>query len=158
MPLKGFRSGVIGSVKFSLVSHLGISHTSFKSHYLQAWHFFIDFFCRNRNLMVLRACNTRFLKIVFDSADIFDVFNISAYAQPAMKSIPRMLSQRWNSFRLCSVCDEIRSAYAQCAMKFVPRMLSMNLHVKTVLILPLADHARKFVPRLLSVFGFLPLF
>jgi hypothetical protein len=24
-----------------------------------------------------------------------------------------MLSQRWNSFRVCSVCDEIRSAYAQ---------------------------------------------
>jgi hypothetical protein len=24
-----------------------------------------------------------------------------------------MLSQRWNSFRVCSVCDEIRSVYAQ---------------------------------------------
>ncbi len=34
--------------------------------------FFIYFFCRNRNLMVPRACNTRFLKIVFDSAEIFD--------------------------------------------------------------------------------------
>ncbi len=33
---------------------------------------FFYFFCRNRNLMVLRACNTRFLKIVFDSAKIFD--------------------------------------------------------------------------------------
>jgi hypothetical protein len=39
-----------------------------------------------------RACNTRFLNIIFDSAEIFD--NISAYAQPAMKSIPCMLSQR----------------------------------------------------------------
>jgi hypothetical protein len=39
----------------------------------QAWNFFCDFFCRNRNLMVLRACNTRFLKIVFDSAEIFDL-------------------------------------------------------------------------------------
>ncbi len=38
----------------------------------QAWHFFKYFFCRNRNLMVPRACNTRFLKIVFDSAEIFN--------------------------------------------------------------------------------------
>jgi hypothetical protein len=36
-------------------------------------------------------------------------------------------------------------------MKFVPHMLSMDLHVKTVHILPLAEHARKFVPRMLSV-------
>ncbi len=62
-----------------------------------------------------------------------------------------MLSQRWNPFRVCSASDKIRSAYAQCAMKFVPRMLSMDLHVKTVHILPLAEHARKFVPRMLSV-------
>jgi hypothetical protein len=34
--------------------------------------FFFTFLCRNRNLMVPRACNTRFLKIVFDSAEIFD--------------------------------------------------------------------------------------
>ncbi len=38
----------------------------------QAWNFFFDFFCRNRNLMIPRGCNTRFLKIVFDSAEIFD--------------------------------------------------------------------------------------
>jgi len=38
----------------------------------QAWNFFLYFFCRNRNLMVSRACNTRFLKIVFDSAEIFN--------------------------------------------------------------------------------------
>jgi hypothetical protein len=38
----------------------------------QAWNFFFDFFCINRNLMVPRACNTRFLKIVFNSAEIFD--------------------------------------------------------------------------------------
>jgi hypothetical protein len=30
-------------------------------------------------------------------------------------------------------------------------MLSMDLHVKTILILPLAEHARKFVPRELNV-------
>jgi hypothetical protein len=48
--------------------------------------------------MVPRACNTRFLKIEFDLAEIFD-----------------------------SACDEISSAYApaQHAMKFVPRMLSV---------------------------------
>ncbi len=34
--------------------------------------FFFFFFCKNRNLMVPRVCNTRFLKIVFDSAKIFD--------------------------------------------------------------------------------------
>jgi hypothetical protein len=38
----------------------------------QAWNFFKTFFSRNRNLMVPRACNTRFLKIVFDSAEKFD--------------------------------------------------------------------------------------
>ncbi len=54
---------------------------------------FFDFFCRNRNLMVPRACNRRFLIIVFDSAEIFD--------------FPRMLSMRWNCFRVCSVCDEV---------------------------------------------------
>jgi hypothetical protein len=35
--------------------------------------------------------------------------------------------------------------------KFVPRMLSMDVHVKNVHILPLAEHARKFVPRMLSL-------
>ncbi len=55
----------------------------------QAWIFFF-FFCRNRNLMVPRACYTRFFKIVFDSAEIFD--------------FPRMLSMRWNRFRVCSAC------------------------------------------------------
>ncbi len=62
-----------------------------------------------------------------------------------------MLSQRWNPFRICSASDEIHSAYAQCAMKFVLRILSMVLHVKTVQILLLAEHARKFIPRMLSV-------
>jgi hypothetical protein len=52
--------------------------------------------------MVLRACNTKFLKIVFDSAEIFD---ISAHAQHAMK---------------------IGSQYAQHAMKLVPCMLSVR--------------------------------
>jgi hypothetical protein len=41
--------------------------------------------------------------------------------------------------------------YAQPAMKFVPHMLSMDLHVKTVNILPVAEHARHFVHRMLSL-------
>ncbi len=48
-----------------LLYNIGIKGT-------QAWKFFFDFFCRNQVLMVPRACNTRFLKIVFDSAEIFD--------------------------------------------------------------------------------------
>jgi hypothetical protein len=106
----------------------------------QAWNFFFYFFCRNRNHMVPRACNTRFLKIVFELAEIFDFW-----------TFPRMLSMRWNQFLVCSACDEIRSAHAQCAIKFVPRMLSIDCTFKTVHILPLAEHARKFVPRMLSV-------
>ncbi len=58
---------------------------------------------------------------------------------------------RWNRFLVCSACDEICSAYAQGAIKFVPRMLSMDVHVKTLHILPLAEHALKFVPRMLSL-------
>ncbi len=38
----------------------------------QAWNFFNYFFCRNRNHMVPRACKTRFLKIIFKLAEIFD--------------------------------------------------------------------------------------
>ncbi len=34
--------------------------------------FFCDFFCRNRNHRVPRACNMRFLKIGFELAEIFD--------------------------------------------------------------------------------------
>jgi hypothetical protein len=101
---------------------------------------FLYFFCRNRNLMVPRDRNTRFFKIVFVSAEMFD-----------FKTFPSMLSVRWNPFRVCSVWDKIRSVYAQCTMKFVPRMLSMDVHVKTVHILPLAEYARKFDPRMLSV-------
>ncbi len=85
----------------------------------------------------------------------YSTFKHFAYAQPAMQCILRMLSQRWNSIRVCSVSDEIRSAYAQhgctkitcknclhftagwacakirssyaqCAMKSFPRMLSVR--------------------------------
>ncbi len=73
-----------------------------------------------------------------------------------------MLSKRWNPFPVRSDSDKIRSPYrsdsdkirspyAQCAIKFIPRMLSMDLHVKIVHILALAEQTRKFVPRMLSV-------
>ncbi len=101
---------------------------------------FLFFFCRNWNLMVPRACNTRFLKIVFDSAEIFDFYTFL-----------RMLSMRWNRFSVCSACIEISSPYARCAIKFVPRMLSMDCTCKNVHILPLAEHPQKFVPRMLSM-------
>ncbi len=55
---------------------------------------FFWLFCRNRILMVPRACNTRFLKILF-GRDI-RLLNISVHAQHAMKSVPSMLSMRWN--------------------------------------------------------------
>jgi hypothetical protein len=54
--------------------------------------------------MVPRACNTRFLKIVFDLAE----------------------NSTFKHFRACSACDEIGSQYAQHAMKLVPRMLSVR--------------------------------
>ncbi len=102
--------------------------------------FFFDFFCRNRNHMVPRACNTWFLKIVFDSAEIFNFY-----------TFPRMLSMRWNRLRVCSACEEIRSAYAECVIKFVSCMLSMDCTCRNSSHLQLAEHARKFVPHLLSV-------
>ncbi len=60
--------------------------------------------------MVPRACNTRFLKIVFARYSTFKHF---AYAQSAMKSFPRMLSQRLNHFLICSGCDKIIFPYAE---------------------------------------------
>ncbi len=41
------------------------------------------------------------------------LLNISAHAQHAMKSVPSMLSMRWNWFPVCSVCDKICFAYAK---------------------------------------------
>jgi len=44
--------------------------------------------------MVPRACNTKFLKIVYRFGRDIQLLHISAYAQLAMKSILRMVSQR----------------------------------------------------------------
>jgi hypothetical protein len=66
---------------------------------------FFDFFSGNRNFMVPRPCNTRFLKIVLELAERYSTFK---------------------HFRACSACDKIGSKYAQHAMKLVPRMLSVR--------------------------------
>jgi hypothetical protein len=55
--------------------------------------------------MVPRACNTRFLKIILDSAEIFDFKTF---------------------LRICSVSDEIISTYAQPAFKSLPHMLRVR--------------------------------
>jgi hypothetical protein len=57
----------------------------------QTWN---TLFCRNWNPMVSKACNTRFLKIIFDSLEIFDFL-----------TFPCKLSQRWNMFRRLSGSD-----------------------------------------------------
>jgi hypothetical protein len=70
------------------------------------------------------------------------LLKFSAYAQSAMKSFPRMLSQRLKHFLVCSGCDKIISPYAQHRC---------TVHVKIVNIFPLAEHTRKFIRRMLSV-------
>jgi hypothetical protein len=39
--------------------------------------------------------------------------HILPLAEHAQKFVPRMLSLRWNRFRVCSACDKIVSTYAQ---------------------------------------------
>jgi len=39
--------------------------------------------------------------------------HILPLAEHARKFVPRMVSMRWNRFRVCSACDKIVSAYAQ---------------------------------------------
>jgi hypothetical protein len=51
--------------------------------------FFYFFFCRKQNPYGPRVSNTRFFKIIFDSAEIF-ALKLFAYAQGAMKSFQRM--------------------------------------------------------------------
>ncbi len=100
--------------------------------------FFFYFFCRNQNHMVPRACYTRFLNSIRPRYSTFKHFRAcsacdeigSAYAQHEMKFVPRMLSVRWNLFRVCS---------------------AWIVHVKTVHILPLVEHEPKFISRMLSV-------
>jgi hypothetical protein len=96
----------------------------------QSWNFFILFLQKPKPNGPKGLLHEIFWNPFRFQQDIW-LLNISAYAQPAMKSIPRMLSQPWNSFRVCSAW--------------------MYIHVKTVHILPLAEHVRKFIPHMLSV-------
>jgi hypothetical protein len=70
-----------------------------------------------------------------------------------MKSFPRMLSQRWNAFRVCSASDEICSAYAQHILNDVFEMGSDFLLYWACAIIGylLAEHAWKLVTRWLSM-------
>jgi hypothetical protein len=56
--------------------------------------FFLILFLQKRNHMVPRACNTRLLIIVFDSAEVFGFYTFPRMLSSAMKSVPRMLSVR----------------------------------------------------------------
>jgi hypothetical protein len=70
---------------------------------------FLYFFAETETLWSQGPVTWNFWK----SYSIRPRYSTLKHFQPAMKSIPQMLSQRWNSFGVCSVCDEIRSAYDQ---------------------------------------------
>jgi hypothetical protein len=78
----------------------------------QAWNFFILFFQKPKPYGPKGLKHEIFENCIWFSGDI-RLLNISTHAQHAMKLVPRMLSIRWNSFRVCSVCNKIRSAYAE---------------------------------------------
>ncbi len=78
----------------------------------QAWHF-LNIFLQKPKPFGPKGLQHEIFKITIWFGRDIRLLNISAYAQPAMKSISGMLSQRWNLFRICSVCNEIRLAYAQ---------------------------------------------
>ncbi len=81
--------------------------------------------------MVPRPCNTRYLKIIFDFATIFN----------------------FKYFRAGWLCAKIVSAFAQAAMKFVLRMLSLfwMMVLKLVVISTYVEHVGKLVTRCLSM-------
>ncbi len=81
--------------------------------------------------MVPKPCNTRYLKIIFDFATIFN----SKY------------------FRGGWLCAKIVSALVQTAMKFVLRMLSLfwMMVLKLVVISTYVEHVEKLVTRWLSM-------
>jgi hypothetical protein len=83
--------------------------------------FFNYFFAESESLLTQEPVTRDFLNHILFGWDI-RLLNISAYAQPAMKSFLRMP-----------------------VMKSFPRLLSMHLdaHVKTVKIWKLAEHPRK---------------
>jgi hypothetical protein len=83
----------------------------------QAWHFFYTFFAETETIWSQGPVTRDFWKSYIRFDQDIRLLNISAHAQHAMKSVPRMLSMRWNAFRVCSVCYKIRSAYAQHGSK-----------------------------------------
>ncbi len=118
----------------------------------QAWNFCLHFFAETETLWSQGPVTQDFWKLcsIRPRYSTFKHFCVcsasdkiySAYAQPAMKFVPRILSMnlhvktvqfycwlsmRENSFLVCSVCDEIISSDAQCAIKSFPRMLSMRM-------------------------------
>ena len=53
--------------------------------------------------------------------------HILPLAEHARKFVPRMLSMRWNRFRVCSACDKIGSAYAQHAHTIILKKTQKSL-------------------------------
>jgi hypothetical protein len=78
----------------------------------QAWNFFGNFFAETETLWSQGPLTRDFWKSysIRPRYSTFSHFRLcsacdeigSAYAQPAMKFVPCMLSVRWNSFRVCS--------------------------------------------------------
>ncbi len=64
--------------------------------------------------------------------------HILPLAEHARKFVPRMPSVRWNIFLACSVCDKIVSAYAQCAHAVIfenPLKIQNKMQISTIKIL-----------------------
>jgi hypothetical protein len=107
----------------------------------QAWNFFFTFFAETETLWSQGPVTQDFWKSYsirlrystfkhFRACSACDEIS-SAYAQCAIKFVPRMLSmdctcKNCSNFTTGWACAEIRSSYAQHAMKSVPRMLSMR--------------------------------
>ncbi len=102
---------IFGLVPQTLI-HTGLDISSlgpFKG--TQAWNLFVDLFVETETFWSQGPVTRDFWKSYsvwprystlkhFRACSASDE-NISLYAQPAMKCLPRMLSQRWNSFCLC---------------------------------------------------------
>ena len=78
----------------------------------QAWNFFLTFFAKTETSWSQGPVTQDFWK----SYSIRPLLNISAHAQHAMKSVPSILSMRWNSFRVCSVWNKILCGFKDVYM------------------------------------------
>ncbi len=70
-------------------------------------------------------CVLRMLSMDFTCKNV----HILPLAEHARKFIHRMLSMRWNRFRICSACDKIVSAYAQHMHAIILKMTQTS-HIK----------------------------